>query len=413
MKVAILLNTFPLASEVFIYRQVLDLKKITDFEISLVITEGLDRSNFKLLPPLLIEMIENNQIELVYSLSDASKVNRISQYSFVFLKSLFSKGFYKGVLAGVSVKNFLKSKIIYNLIKDKSFDLIHAQYINLALSCVLVNSSKSKIISSIRGFDISRVGVINQREVELLNESSSKIACVLPVSGSLEKMAQDRGLNLSSFVFYSGLNAADFHFLEHKYSNLKTDSKLTFVQVGRLVEKKGYEYSLRVLAELHASIKLDFKFEIIGDGPLRESLISLSEKLGIGRNVTFHGKQSNAVVKEMVQLADFMLVPSVTSSDGDSEGIPNVIKEAMLLGTICIASDHSGIPEVVYDELTGFMFVEGSLESFKHALIRAIRCESLDIVSCRARQNIFELFDIGHLTKKQIKIYQDSVESPL
>jgi colanic acid/amylovoran biosynthesis glycosyltransferase len=135
------------------------------------------------------------------------------------------------------------------------------------------------------------------------------------------------------------------------------DGRLRLVTVGRLVEKKGIEYVLRAVRIL-ADRGVDVEYRILGEGPRRERLERLVAELGIARRVRLHGRHEQQAVREEVESSDLLVAASLTAADGDEEGIPNVLKEAMALGLPVIGTRHAGIPELIEDGVSGLLVPE-------------------------------------------------------
>ena len=129
---------------------------------------------------------------------------------------------------------------------------------------------------------------------------------------------------------------------------------LRLLAAGRLVEKKGYPVLLEALAAVVASGR-PVSCRIIGDGPLRAALAEQARALGIAEVVTFEGARSHAEVADAYRAADAFVQCSVVLADGDRDGVPNVVLEAMASGLPVVASDVAGIPEAVVDGETGFL----------------------------------------------------------
>jgi glycosyltransferase involved in cell wall biosynthesis len=126
------------------------------------------------------------------------------------------------------------------------------------------------------------------------------------------------------------------------------------VSVGRMVEKKGFDDLLRACAHLAAS-KRKFKCEIYGDGPGRKVLEALRDDLGLADHVTFCGSRTQAQLLAVYQRADvFALTPRLTD-DGDRDGVPNVLVEAMACGIPVVSTRIGGIPEVVISGTDGLL----------------------------------------------------------
>ncbi len=149
-------------------------------------------------------------------------------------------------------------------------------------------------------------------------------------------------------------------------------SAFTFVIVGRMVEKKGYKFALRALANCRkqAPHKI-LRIICIGEGPLMPMLKSCAAKLSIEEFVEFRGSQTREVVmRTLLEDANAFLLPSVTAANGDMEASPVAISEAMSLGLPVISTYHSGIPELVIDGETGLLAVERDVASLSAAMLR-------------------------------------------
>jgi colanic acid/amylovoran biosynthesis glycosyltransferase len=136
--------------------------------------------------------------------------------------------------------------------------------------------------------------------------------------------------------------------------------------VGRFVEKKGATHlvaAMRLLAGRGRGIRL----VLVGDGPLAESL--RAQASGLDR-VAFAGWLPNAEVRRLMRGATAVCVPSVTARDGDSEGLPTVIFEAMAEGVPVVATRHAGIPEAVEHGHTGLLVSPGDAAALADALER-------------------------------------------
>ncbi len=134
----------------------------------------------------------------------------------------------------------------------------------------------------------------------------------------------------------------------------------TFVGVGRLVAKKGFAHAIRAFARAFGHLPPgQARLRLAGDGPLRGELEALARQAGVAGRVEFLGPlQRRAVVAAMLA-ADALVQASVTAADGDMEGVPLVISEAMALGKPVLATRHGGIPELVLDGVTGRLLDEG------------------------------------------------------
>ena len=139
--------------------------------------------------------------------------------------------------------------------------------------------------------------------------------------------------------------------------------------VGRFVEKKGFEYFIRAMALV--GDRSPIRGAIIGDGPLRPSLESLARDLGVIDRIDFLGWRTHDEVSELMHQADLLVAPSVIAADGDMEGMPLVIAEAMSTGLPVLGTRHSGIPEAVRHGENGIVVEERDAEALAEARIRS------------------------------------------
>ena len=145
---------------------------------------------------------------------------------------------------------------------------------------------------------------------------------------------------------------------------------LQLISVCRLVEKKGIAFALRAAAALQAARPtIDWRYSIVGDGPLLDVLRSLAQELGIADRVRFHGALPHSRVKDQLAGAHVFLLPSVTAANGDIEGVPVALMEAMASGLMAVSTYHSGIPELVENRRTGLLAPERDVDALAAHLI--------------------------------------------
>jgi colanic acid/amylovoran biosynthesis glycosyltransferase len=143
--------------------------------------------------------------------------------------------------------------------------------------------------------------------------------------------------------------------------------------VGRFVEKKGVSHLIEAMRLLESRGDTT-RLVLIGDGPLGQQL--RDEARGLKR-VTFLGWLPNAEVRRRMRGAVALCVPSVTAREGDSEGLPTVIFEAMAEGVPVVGSQHAGIAEAVEHDRTGLIVPEGNPPALADALERLIGDQEL------------------------------------
>jgi colanic acid/amylovoran biosynthesis glycosyltransferase len=180
------------------------------------------------------------------------------------------------------------------------------------------------------------------------------------------------------------------------------------VAVGRLVPKKA---PLLLLEAFRRAAVRDSRLtlDIVGDGPLMTDARRYIAQHSLQGQVKLHGRQSHPDALAMIRSADVLLHHAITSPvDGDTEGQPLAIMEAMAAGVTVIATDHAGIPEVVDDRVNGRLVAEHDVAGMAQALLevacdpderrrlgRAARATIVERHSHdRARQTLLGLFGL-------------------
>jgi len=138
------------------------------------------------------------------------------------------------------------------------------------------------------------------------------------------------------------------------------------IMVSSFQPKKGHSVLVEALRRSAAlqSVRLD----LVGTGPLEPTIRSLMHTTGLIDRVTFHGDQPEDAVRRMVAGSDILVQPSVVAPDGDMDGIPNTLIEAMALGVPVVTTSLSGIPELVIDGVTGVVVRPGDPEALAAGL---------------------------------------------
>ncbi|WP_353950969.1 glycosyltransferase [Knoellia sp. S7-12] len=135
------------------------------------------------------------------------------------------------------------------------------------------------------------------------------------------------------------------------------EGPLKVAAVGRLVEKKGFTHlieAVRVLAE-RTSTQPRVEVRVAGDGELRAELGAQVIAAGLTGTVELLGPRSQDEVRDLLTWADVMVAPCIVGADGNADGLPTVLLEAMAMGVPVIASDVTGIPEAVQHDVTGLL----------------------------------------------------------
>jgi glycosyltransferase involved in cell wall biosynthesis len=144
------------------------------------------------------------------------------------------------------------------------------------------------------------------------------------------------------------------------------DGPLRVLSVARLVPKKGIDLLLRALAGLDRTWQLD----VAGDGPQRDSLLTLAGELGVEGCVRLHGAVPNARVEELMRASQVFALPCRIDEAGDRDGIPVVLMEAMAAGLPVVAGDLPTLRDLVQPDETGWLTPPGEVDPLREALRR-------------------------------------------
>ncbi len=177
---------------------------------------------------------------------------------------------------------------------------------------------------------------------------------LLPISNYFATKLVEYGANEERVsVHHMGIDTKEFSCQPSKKSSV-----IRFLTIGRLTEKKGIETAIETMAILKSHLDTPFHLDILGDGERRETLLELITSLNVQDVVTLHGAKTQEEVKQAVKKATIIIQLSKTALNGDMEGIPVVLMEAMSRGKIVVSTYHSGIPELIENGRNGFLVQE-------------------------------------------------------
>ncbi len=148
------------------------------------------------------------------------------------------------------------------------------------------------------------------------------------------------------------------------------DGSWQLLQAGRLVEKKGLRTSLRAFAKFARRFP-DAQFTIAGEGPLLDALREEARELGVANHVKFTGFVSQRELHDFFLGSHMFLHPSEAGADGNQEGVPNSMLEAMASGLPVFATTHGGIPEAIENGVSGVLVGEGDAGALARKLMEA------------------------------------------
>ncbi len=183
--------------------------------------------------------------------------------------------------------------------------------------------------------------------------------------------------------------------------------KLRLLCVARLVPKKGLDHQMRIYAALKAA-GVKFEARIAGGGPLRKALESLAVELDVTDDVALIGHRSQAEIAEHLAWADVLVHTGVVAADGDRDGLPNVIPEAMGAGVLVVTSPAAATTEAINDRETGRVAVPEDAWAWVE-ILRELRDDDVQAERLRiaARAWVEENFDAGKNSGRLAALYRE------
>ncbi len=292
--------------------------------------------------------------------------------------------------------------------------IVHAHFaVDAVYALPLAKTMGLPLVTTLHGFDVSRSdptllascrpalvnSVLHRKR---LQRSGDAFICV---SNFIRDAALKKGYPEDKLiVHYIGTDTEAFRPAPPDERKAKT-----LVHVARLTEKKGTIYLIRALARLKA-VHPDLRLDIVGDGPLRRSLEEKTAELGLSDMVEFLGARPFVETQTIIARAAVLVLPSITASNGDAEGLPMVTLEAGAFGVPVVASDTGGISEAILDGRTGLIAKEKDVDALADCIDRLLsRPEMARRMGENARAHIVEHFNIRKQSRKLEAIYDEVI----
>jgi len=251
------------------------------------------------------------------------------------------------------------------LLEQNEAQLLHIYFGHIAVHLLpLILHWKQPTVVSFHGADVL-VDLDKPHYRAATREMLAAARLVLVRSQSLARAVEALGCPAAKIrVHRTGIPLAEIAFQPRSWPN---DGAWKFLQAGRLIEKKGFQTSLRAFAAFQA-LYSGARFTIAGQGPMRNELQNLARELGVEDRVRFVGFLSQVELREQFYQSHIFLHPSETGTDGNQEGVPNSMLEAMASGLPVFATRHGGIPEVIESGGSGVLVGERDHAALAQAL---------------------------------------------
>jgi colanic acid/amylovoran biosynthesis glycosyltransferase len=222
-------------------------------------------------------------------------------------------------------------------------------------------------------------------------------------SASLQRAVIELGCEENKIdIVRTGIPLSEFPFRGREFP---ANGEWRFLQASRLVQKKGLATTLHAFTHFLGHYPRA-TLTIAGEGPMREELQELTRKLKIDDRVALPGFLPPEKLRDVYYASHIFLHPSETGSDGNQEGIPNAMLEAMATGLPVFATDHGGIPEAIESGVSGILVPERDYEALSQALLKAV--QDRDLLARLARNGanaVAQKFDQQNQIRRLEEIY--------
>ena len=214
-------------------------------------------------------------------------------------------------------------------------------------------------------------------------------------------LAHARGRQLSIHIVHYGIDPARFTFRPRPEG---AERPPRIACVARLLPYKGHSVLLRAVAGAPPPLA-GAQLELVGDGPLRADLEAEAARLGLAGRVHFHGSVPEPAVAEVLDSVDIFALPSIIAPDGDMEGIPNALIEAMAAGLPAVSTRQSGVPELIRDGESGYLAEPGDVEGLRDALLRALTDPDPERRAAAGRAVVEAEFDQRRSARRLVELF--------
>ncbi|RNC86889.1 MAG: glycosyltransferase [Winogradskyella sp.] len=241
-------------------------------------------------------------------------------------------------------------------------DIFHVQWAkDLEHWLFLKRKFNKKIILSLLGSHINYSPKVDKQLAKSYRENFSSVDAFHGVSQAIITEAKLYNNSLKNVkLIYTQLKPVTFEYF--KNDKKEKINKLRILSVGRHHWVKGYNYAIEAMYLLKMN-GVDFKYTIIAEGELPESLIFMVNEYNLTSNIEFQTGMTQHELYKKMQTYDTLLLPSI------NEGIANVVVEAMAIGLLVVSSDCGGMSEVVIPEKTGWLCKVRNPESMAKSLL--------------------------------------------
>ncbi len=283
---------------------------------------------------------------------------------------------YVGLLVDIAMGNkgchslnaFYKGMYFVKTVRRSGIGHLHAHFASFPADVAIVVSRMTGVPFSISAH-AHDIYTADGRLGDKIKRAAFLVTCTRYNQTYLQNMYPEYAAKIH--MVYHGIVLSDWPYVPPPF-NSAGPNRILFV--GRLVEKKGLIYLLQSVRML-VDREFDLYVDVVGNGPLRDRLSDLCKQYDLHERVRFHGWLSQQQIRALHRQCTIIVQPSIRAADGDQDGIPNVLIEAMASGVPVVTTAISGIPELVNDQ-NGILVPPRNPKILADAIIRLCHDET-------------------------------------
>ncbi|MCK4257776.1 MAG: glycosyltransferase [Halanaerobiales bacterium] len=358
---------------------------------------------------------QNVTIDVIRVIPFAPKILKFVNRKYLKYENLVGEYLYDGVRVSLikvftlprNLNTSSMCKMLYKkfkkILSDTNYDIVHAHgAVHTGYAAVRACTEKGiKSVVTVHGSDIMYYSNLNNQMKEISNYIFKNADSILAVSNGLKKVINDKNPETRVEVLYTGIDLSKFNIINNENKNKKT-TKIGFIFVGNLLQSKGINDLINAFSKLIAK-GYECKLTFCGTGDQLRVLKRICNELNL-EQISFLGAVENDKLPDVLADHDILVLPS------HREGLGTVLIEALAMGKLVIGASVGGIPEIINNEINGYLFeTENVSDLYKKMEIAMTSYENFD--PYLLRETVKNKFCVDLNSKRLNAIYNKLVSN--
>ncbi|ENZ03171.1 hypothetical protein HMPREF1092_00357 [Clostridium thermobutyricum] len=408
-KIGYIVSVFPSTSATFVLNEIIMLKK-NNFNIKVI---SLKRPNNEVIQSGVEDFLDN--IIYVPNVKDGLKeIIKLIIYNLKYLIKNPIK-YFKNLNVALKTKSknviydFYRAVYLSQHLNIDDIDHIHSQFAHSPTNIAyFLNVLTNKKYS----FTCHAVDIFVEKNRVLIEKQLENASFAITISRYnieyIKNIIFNKKLVNKFEIVRCGIDYNNLKKIED--GNIKSKNNVKIFSVGRFVEKKGFDFLIESLKNIDRK-KIDFECIIVGDGPLYNGINEKIINYGLEDKIILLGAVNSKVVKENLVNSDIFILPCVIAENGDMDGIPVSLMEAMSYEVPTISTKVSGIPELITSHKNGILVEPKDIKGLEEAIEFLIKNPEKRIeYGKNARKKIIDEFGLEENTNKLVQKFKQLIK---